>query len=265
MQVLDLYNILNDMYCFKNQESFDNSGKQVVFEKDKVNSILISLDVDNSVIDRAVNENCNVIITHHPLIFSQIKFITDSDSKNKLIMRLISERISIISVHTNLDKKYPYELGKMIGLQNQKIFVSDQHDSDLGFGSVGKFDTQLTLKEVAALLKDKLQADYILYAGEDNIEIKTAAVVNGSGSSFYTEALKRRVDCIITGDVRYHSAKDAEIYGIPILDAGHYYTEKMFKKIIKKDLQDKLETNSRNITLIVYEDEANPLKIFTGE
>lgn len=264
MKVNDVYSYLNQIYDFSIQESFDNSGKQIIFSSDQVENIMISVDLDYRVIEKAIDSNCNVIILHHPLIFKKLDSLCDDNKKDNLIFRLIEKRISIIAVHTNLDKKYPLLLGDIIGLQNQQVLVQERNDKWSGFGSIGSLESRIKFSKLLEIVRTNLDVEFLLYSGDENITVQYPAVINGSGTSFFKVALEQGADCIITGDVGYHAAKDAEIYELPIIDAGHFATEKMFKKIIKKDLQNSDEIKQSNINIILNDNELNPIKLYTG-
>lgn len=128
MKCKELFKLIESEIPLGWQESYDNSGLQVGNPEDELRGILYSLDVTSDVIDKAIKEKCNVVISHHPLIFNGIKKIQPSDSIGKIIYKCINERISVYSAHTNFDK-HPrgvnYALANAIGLKNQKILIPE--------------------------------------------------------------------------------------------------------------------------------------------
>ena len=104
MTVQDLYNMVDRFAPFSTQAEGDNSGFLVGSSSQEVSCILFALDVTQAVIDEAVSLGANLIITHHPLMFSPVRSLTDTDYEGRLIRRLTRENISLISAHTNLDQ-----------------------------------------------------------------------------------------------------------------------------------------------------------------
>jgi dinuclear metal center YbgI/SA1388 family protein len=112
----------------------DNVGLQVGNENSRVKNILLSLDLNNKVVDEAIKRNCNLIITHHPFLFHSIKTInTTRDSRSIIIEKLLKKDVNVFSAHTNLDftkDGVSFQLAKAIGLTNihfLKNLEDDQH------------------------------------------------------------------------------------------------------------------------------------------
>ncbi|MCQ2303407.1 MAG: Nif3-like dinuclear metal center hexameric protein [Bacteroidales bacterium] len=106
------------------QESYDNAGLQVGDENAEVSKALIALDVTEALVDEAVAKSCNLILSHHPLIFRGLKHLTPKSPIERAVMKAIKNDIAIISMHTNLDNSYlgvNRRLGEMLGLKNLHI------------------------------------------------------------------------------------------------------------------------------------------------
>ncbi len=224
MKVSDLCNSLDSLYKFRNQEVYDNCGPQIIFEEENAENILISLDIDFNVLHEALEKKCNVIITHHPLIFDPVKNLSFSNSKSRLICALVLNKISVISVHTCLDRKYPLLLANILGFKNAKVFLPDVSTPDEGFGSIGIADEKMIFSDILCRIKKTIQLDYVLYAGDLNKEIKKAVIVNGSGMSFFNDCVKLSIDILITNDNKFNYANKSELFGIFVSDMGQFYS-----------------------------------------
>ncbi|TFH39831.1 MAG: hypothetical protein E4G96_08645, partial [Chrysiogenales bacterium] len=116
MNTEDIIRVLDDMLHPELQDSYDNSGTQVIFRGEETDSILISLDPGMAVIDEAVKKKCGIVITHHPLLFRPMGRIDSAESTSSILIKIIDERISVYSAHTNLDRLYNDRLARLLGL-----------------------------------------------------------------------------------------------------------------------------------------------------
>lgn len=126
MQVKELLSFLNGLAPFTYQESYDNSGLIVGDSNDEVKGVLVALDCLESIVDEAVENQCNVILTHHPIIFKGLKRITGTTYVERTVMKAIRNNISLISFHTNLDNVMPgvnQIICNRLGLQQIKILI----------------------------------------------------------------------------------------------------------------------------------------------
>jgi dinuclear metal center YbgI/SA1388 family protein len=211
----DLLEILNTRYPFDSAEHWDNSGFILGDLNQKLNKVYLSLDVDSTVLDTI--EPYSILITHHPLIFSPLKIIDFNGYEGKLIKKLIQKNISYIALHTNYDK---YFLGDYFVTEILKENIIESTDF-LNF--------YLNNKPKENLLNDlsrKLGLNYLQYTNGHSFS--KIAVCNGSGGSLLKEAKKHGADVLLTGDITYHIAKEAEEYGITLIDITHFHSEKYF-------------------------------------
>lgn len=214
-------------------DSWDNTGFQIGNDEKIVENILISLDLDNQAIEYAVKNNIDMIITHHPIIFSPLKEITNKSYIGNIILKCIKNDIVVYNGHSNLDLAVGGvndELSDIFCLKNvQPIEVNkiDKENNVYGYGRVGDVE-DFKIKDFLELVKAKLAVDYIKVYGDlsDRI-IKRVAVLGGSGASFIKSAKEKKADIIITSDIKYHDAQLSEQLDIVIVDAGHFHTEKV--------------------------------------
>lgn len=269
MKVNELINHLDHKFPLFLQEDYDNSGEQISFHNTDIKGILLSLDLDTLVIDEAIEKGTNLIITHHPFFFKPLRRITPGDPSSELLLLLIEKKISVYSAHTNLDKVYFDKLGELLGIKNRKLLIKTDHDEvpeseEYGFGVYGEFPRALLLKEILNTVKHRLNLKFVIYSGNEESIIKTIAIVGGSGGGMIETILDEHdVQCIITGDIGYHPCKIALNYGVPVIDAGHFGTEKILLNFLKDEINVYLTKvkNSYDVRVFLSKKEENPFKI----
>lgn len=268
LKVADIKKIMEEMAPTKLKESYDNVGLMVGNVDEKVTSILVALDCTLSVIDEAKKKNCNLILTHHPLLFRKPSAITTETLLGKKIIELIKSNIHVYSSHTNLDSVkggINDIITNMLGFEASKtIDLSPNRDADdynSGIGRIAELDKSITLKELCCNIKSALELPYIRYAGEDSMVIKKIAIINGSGQDYFHAAKKLGVDCIITGDTTYHYVSDYSEEGIGIIDAGHFGTEWPGIKVVAKELENRIKELGFNNHVIISENVKDPYKL----
>ena len=212
---------------------------------DDINNIMLTLDVDSYAIKYAVNTNADLIITHHPFLFSGIKSINFNTYEGNIIKELIANGISLYSMHTSFDMA-DYGVSHKLA---EKLNIVDYHvlhevNSDLsGYGGIGTMES-VNIVEYAKRVKEQLNAEHIkLYCNDEKKLIKRVAFCGGSGSDFIDDAIQKKADVYITGDIKYHQAQTALRNYLFIIDAGHYYTEYHAMELIKEVLEKFEELN----------------------
>lgn len=211
------------------KEDYDNVGLMVGDNSKIVQKVLLSLDCTNEVIKEAVSINADLIITHHPLLFKKPRSIIKGDLIGDKVINLIKEDIALYSCHTNLDSAKEginETIVKMLGFTSQKIMEPNESKNynDCGIGRMVKLEHETSFSDIVQLVRKTLNVRNMrIVRGAE--QIKTLAIINGSGQDFFYEAKKLGADCIITGDTTYHFASDFKEMGISIIDAGHFSTE----------------------------------------
>ena len=235
------------------KEDWDNVGLMVGGENQEITSILASLDCTIEVIDEAIDKGCNLIFTHHPLIFSSISKINEREILGKKILKLIKNNICVYSSHTNLD----FTNGGInelfcvsLGYKDAKI-MSD--DSNNGFGRICTLETGISLKHLCSDICEKLQIKNVRYVGNENADIYKPSFINGSGGDFFKIAYEYGSDCIVTGDTKYHLVNDYRELGVSIIDVGHFDTEWIPFKLFCTELNKKLREKNINEIMISTE------------
>ncbi len=213
-------------------EDWDNIGLQIGAKDHEVSRILVALDATTRVIDEAINLKADMIITHHPLIFSPLKTLLRDTPKGNNIYKLIQNNISLYVMHTNFDTALGGTndiLAEKIGLKNMKVINPDENG--MGIGRIGDTQTR-TIKDLSQILKDQLGLSHVRVVGDPEVLVNTVAICTGSGMSFIKAAIGK-ADVFITGDVKFHEAQEAKDLGIGIIDVGHYGSENIAMPSIK--------------------------------
>lgn len=263
MKIDKIIKKLNTLFPENIQESYDNTGSQILFNEDDIKQIYVCLDADKNTIRDAKQKGCNLIISHHPLIFRPIKKITSEESRSKILIELITERISLYSIHTNFDKIMHKKLSDFLGFSESiPLFKTHEiEEVETGFGSYAKLEKEIKFIELLHNTKKRLDLDFIIYSGDENTAIKSIAFLNGSGGGSIEKIIKsHNPDCIITGDVTYHHTKYAIDSGTAIIDAGHFGTELIFKKLLAEYVEKVLD--DEKIKIIISDVEKNPFKVY---
>ena len=241
--VKDIYSFLDSIAPFSTSAPWDNTGLLVGDENKEVKKVMLSLDVTGDVIDEAIEENVDLVITHHPLIFDPVKSVT-SDT---LLYKAVSSGLSFISSHTCLDiaKDGVNDcLANAVGIKN---IESIEEDVFLKLGEI----EEKSEDEFVAILKDKLSCN-VLYNSTGN-KIKKIAFCSGSGGDLWELAKKIEADALLTGEAKYHEFLDASFNNISIFACGHFETEVVVIDMLKEKLEKEFKTikflkaNQKNI------------------
>ena len=210
------------------QEEWDNCGFQVDTGKSDFKCALVALEITDAVINEAIEIGADLIITHHPLIFSAIKKIKSDDVTGRYICKLIRNNISVYTCHTNFDKmdggNNDY-IGFLLNLEEVRPF-----DEDNGFCRKGETPFEVTFLEVMHKVAEvfEIEEKYFKTVGDLSKTIETIGWCSGAGTEFLEAARREGCDLFITGDLKYHEAQLAKELGLCVLDAGHYGSEKIF-------------------------------------
>ena len=235
MKIKDIYSYLDSVSPFELQEKWDNSGLIVGNMEDKFEEVYISLDLDLKMI-KQVKKN-SLIITHHPLIFSALKTLNNDSYSTKILKKLFKKDISLISMHTNIDKTHlnSYVGKDILGLDFKK-------DEDF----ILKADINLSFKSFTKLLKDKLQLETLKIVNKKK-KIDTVSLTTGAGMSLLPNI---STDCFLTGDIKYHEAMEAKARDICLIDIGHYESEIHFITLLDTLLEKYLKTNGKKAIML---------------
>lgn len=205
------------------QLSYDHCGLQIGNINEEIDSMLIALTLDSDVIQEAIDQDIHFILCHHPYFFHGIKTIDFNDYNGKLIQNCIRHNITVYALHTCLDigieESMNLWLAKAIGLTNIHKTIDD-------LVVEGELETDTVT--LAKQLKEQFQLEGVRYTYPTTIH--KVAIVGGSGAEFI-DALVNQVDCLITGDTKYHEMQSAYENHLSVIDAGHFLEKIMVEKI----------------------------------
>lgn len=322
-------------------ENWDPIGLHIGQLNRPIEKVLITLDVNEAVVDEAIEKGANLIIAHHPPIFSPLKHIWTDTPQGRLIEKCIKHDISVYAAHTNLDvapggvndllasrlgladievmeptisdplyklavfcpveqadelrrvlagsgagaigdyagcsftstgtgrftpsagaDPFIGEVGKLEEVIEERIevvlpgplrskvlkamlaahpyeepaydfFILDQRTEEFGLGRVGKLPEAMELKEFAQFVKKVLDVPAVRIVGDASKSVRKVAVLGGSGSKYIRAAKRKGADVFVTGDMDFHSAQDAELMDLAIVDPGHHVEKVMIEGVAR--------------------------------
>ena len=223
------------------QESWDNAGLQVGLTETEVSGALLCLDVNEKIVDEAIQKGCNLIVSHHPLLFRGLKTISDLTDVQRTVMKAIVNHIAVISMHTNMDNAKDgvnFRIASKLGLQNIRFFVSKNVDGiEAGSGVIGELAEPMAADDFVLKVKKAFQVECAMCNELLRRPVRTVAICGGAGDFLLDDALKAGADAFITGEMHYHQYFGYE-QQIQICVIGHYqseqYTAEIFEVIIRE-------------------------------
>lgn len=222
-------------------ESWDNPGLLVGSAKREVHKVYIALDADGEAVDRAVRCGCDMILTHHPLLFSAVKSIRDEDFIGHRLMMMIENRINYFAMHTNFDTAVMADLAAdRLKLQNkQPLAMVRETESGLkGIGSTGDLTEEMTLADLAIFVRKAFNLPQVRCYGKPDTKIRRVSMCPGSGKGMDGDVLEAGGQVFITGDVDHHYGIDCVEKGICVIDAGHHGLEHIFVPFMEQWMQE---------------------------
>lgn len=226
MKVKDIMRVLQEIAPVEYAEKWDNVGLLVGDEQREVKRILVALDPTTSVIEQAISQKCDMLITHHPLLFSPIKSVTKNDFIGRRVMALIENKIAYSAMHTNMDIAVMADVSsERVGLLDAKVLDPIKGEDAIGIGRYGSLIEEMTLLQLSEIVKQAFSLESVRIIGDFDKRVSKVAISTGSGEDYVDQAIKVGVDVLITGDIRYHKAVDALEKGLCVIDAGHFGTE----------------------------------------
>lgn len=244
IKVKEIASAIEEVAPLALQESYDNAGIQVGNPDMQVSAVLVCLDVTEDILAEAKQRECNLIVSHHPLIFKGLKHLTGATATERIVAEAIRSGIAIYSAHTNLDAAangVSAEIAHLLNLTDLKPMRPDAPDANTGLGVIGNISPTPKM-EFLRKLKDVFGVKMLRYSAQSpQIVVRKVAVCGGAGGSLINHALDSGADVYVTGDLKYH---DFTTYGLDMLlaDIGHYESElcsmRIFSKVIRQKYPD---------------------------
>lgn len=220
MKAADIIKVIEDFAPASLQESWDNTGLQIGSPEDEISGVMVAFDCIPALVDEAVAAGCNMIVTHHPLLYEGLRHIDPSDPVGQTVIRAVRAGVTVYASHTSSDKVIEGVSGAMarrLGLQG--IEPLDEG----GFGAIGKWPVPKTASEAIEALKQAFGLKVLRTSKPVEGLIDTVAMCGGSGSSLIETARSRGAQLYICGDITYHHFFLPE--GFMVADVGHFESE----------------------------------------
>jgi len=244
------------------QEDYDNAGLQVGLTEAELSGALLCLDATEAIVDEAIRKGCNLIVTHHPLIFHRLRQIGDRDYVQRTVMKAIKHDITIVSMHTNLDSAeggVNYMIARKLGADMKSVNILGEHEVNGVKGGLG-IVTELTEPMSATEFIDRVKKTFGVKCAMTNElltrPVKRIAICGGAGSFMLPQAVEAKADAFLTGEMHYH-----EYFGheqeIQIVVIGHYESEQYTINLLDEIIREKCPGARTCVTELV----TNPIII----
>jgi dinuclear metal center YbgI/SA1388 family protein len=224
------------------QESWDNAGLQLGLTEADVSGALLCLDVNEQIVDEALRKGCNLIVSHHPLLFRGLKQISGADYVQRCVIKALKNDIVIISMHTNMDNAQNgvnWKIAERLGLQQCQFFAQKQvGDIEAGSGVVGFLPQPMAADDFVLMVKKQFDVECAQCNELLRRPISKVALCGGAGDFLLPDAIHLGADAFITGEMHYHQYFGYE-QRLQICVIGHYqseqFTSEIFRDIIQKE------------------------------
>jgi len=247
--VKEIERLVGEIAPYELAEEWDNVGLLLGRADGKVTRVLIALDLTEGVIAEAKALHAEMIVTHHPIMFSPRKRVTDQDREGRLMLEMIENGMAHAAAHTNLDSAPGGVNDTLMTLMGAKNVRGE------GFIRVGELEAGTTFGSLCERAQKKLHTVVRAY-GAENTQITMLGCCSGAGSSELYEAKALGADCFITGEVKHDRALDAMDMGLCVIEAGHFETENPACEVLATALQNACDRLKYNVT--VFCSKGNP-------
>ena len=263
MEIKQVVDALEQYAPLPLQEGYDNAGLQVgLTEAVEVSGALLCLDVTEAVVDEAIQEGCNLIVSHHPLIFRKLARISGENYVQRTVMKAIKNDITIVSMHTNMDAArggVNFKIAEKLGLKNISFFGSEKEvDGVKGgegvIGEIGEAAEGIAADDLVLMLRENFNVECVQCNQLLRRPIRKVALCGGAGAFLLEDAIAKGADAFITGEMSYHEyfGHDQEIQ---ICVIGHYQSEQFTNEIFK----DIIERKCPGVRCYLSEINTNPI------
>lgn len=228
------------------QESYDNAGLQVgLTAVEEASGALLCLDVTEEVIHEAVDLGCNLVVSHHPLLFRPLRQLTDRTQVERCVRLAVENGITIYAAHTNLDNAEDgvnYRIAERLGLvdvqlmQPKSVRVEDRMVT-AGSGVIGYLPVPEDSLAFLQRIKDVFHVECLQHNELLQRPIQAVALCGGSGAFLLDEALRLEADAFVTGEMDYHRFFGHE-QEIQLAVMGHYQSEQYTKELLMQIIAD---------------------------
>ena len=237
MKIKQVLSALEQFAPLPLQESWDNAGLQLGLTEAEVSGALLCLDVNEQIIDEAIRKDCNLVVSHHPLLFKGLKQITDADYVQRTVIRALKHDIVVVSMHTNMDNArggVNWKIAERLGA----TVLNAPADGERQPLVLARLAEPLAAADFIALVKERFHVACAQCNELLQRPVQTVAICGGAGDFLLDEAVAQHADAFITGEMHYHQYFGYE-QRIQICVIGHYqseqYTSQLFRDVIRQE------------------------------
>lgn len=242
MKIKEVFDALERFAPLPLQEDWDNAGLQIGLTAAEASGALLCLDVNEEIVDEAISKGCNIIVSHHPLIFRGLKQIVAADTVQRAVMKAVKNDIAIISMHTNMDNAIGgvnFKMAEKLHLNSVELFAKKQVGGvEAGSGVVGQLPEPIAADGFIATVKKTFGVECAQCNELLRRHISKVAICGGAGDFLLPQAIALGADAFITGEMHYHVYFGHE-QEIQICVIGHYqseqFTSEIFRDILAKE------------------------------
>lgn len=240
MKIRQIISALEDFAPLALQDGFDNAGLQIGLPQDvDATGVLLCLDVTEALIDEAISRGCNMVVSHHPLLFHPLKSISGKDYVERVVIKAIQNGITLYAAHTNLDNSpggVNHKMAEKLQLTALQ-WLEPKQGMEGGSGLIGELSDEMTSQAFVQLVKDIFHVECLRHNEWTGRQVRRVAVCGGAGAFLIPKAIEKGADAFITGEIGYHRffGHDNELL---MLEIGHFeseqYTLEIFRDIISR-------------------------------
>lgn len=227
MTVGDITEAIESFAPLALQEDYDNAGLVVGRPSDEVHKVLLAVDVTEEVMDEAEREGCDMIVTHHPIIFHPLKRFNSASYVERCVERAIRRGIALYACHTNLDSApqgMSWRLASMLGVEKLRVLQPSGRGEGAGFGVVGELASAMPTESFLRHVAEVTGARAVRYSDTASEEVRRVAVCTGAGASCMADAMRAGADVYVTADLKYNDFM-TPVGTLTVVDIGHFESE----------------------------------------
>ena len=232
MKLREVIAALEHLAPLRLQDEWDNSGLQVGFPEAEIDSVLVCLDITEAVVDEAIAAKCDLIVSHHPLIFKALRQVSDATYQQRCVVKALAAGVSIYSAHTSLDNApggVNHRIAALLGLQKLR-WLSPRDGEDAGSGLVGELPASEPDAAFLARVQRTFGVQCLQHSALDGRQVRRVAVCGGAGAFLLHDAVCAGADCFLSGEFHYHDYFENQ--GVLLAELGHYQSEQFTQDLL---------------------------------
>ena len=237
MKIKEVLSALEQFAPLPLQESWDNAGLQLGLTEAEVSGALLCLDVTEKVVDEALAKGCNLIVSHHPLLFRGLKRISDDDPVQRTVWKAIQKGICVVSMHTNMDNArggVNWKIAEKLGLHDVGSLLTPEGEKMQG--AIGTLPEPMTARAFIYAVKDTFGVETAMCNELLKRPVSRVAICGGAGDFMLPDAVRAGADAFITGEMHYHQYFGYEQM-LQICVIGHYESEQFTAEVFRDLLE----------------------------